>query len=57
MFPGQNRVVAWLLQSSTQSINASDSDGDSPMHYVAGHREVNEEVLQMLRATDGGEDL
>ena len=57
VFPGQNRVVAWLLQSSTQSINASDSDGNSPMHYVAGHREVNEELLQMLRATDGGEDV
>ena len=27
------------------------------MHYVAGHREVNEELLQMLRATDGGEDV
>ena len=57
IFPAQNRVVAWLLQSSTQSINVSDTDGNSPMHYVAGHREVNEELLQMLRATDGGEDV
>ena len=55
MFPAQNKVVAWLLQSSTQSISVSDLDGNSSLLYVAGHREVNEEPLQMLRATDGGE--
>ena len=57
MFPAQNQVFALLLQSSTQSINPSDSDGNSPMHYVAGCREVNEELLQMLRAMDGGEEV
>lgn len=57
MFPAQNQVVALLLQSSTRSINASDSDGNSPMHYAAAYREVNEDLLRMLRSMDGGEDV
>ena len=27
------------------------------MHHVAAHTQVNEEFLQMLRATDGEEDV
>lgn len=56
-FVAQAKVVEFLLTSSTQRVDAMDVDGNSPLHYVAGHRVINEELLQMLRAVDGGEDV
>ena len=56
-FPAQNQVVALLLRGSMQSINASDSNGISLMHYRMGYRDIHEEPLQMLQAMDGGEDV
>lgn len=51
----QVEVVELLLRSSTQQVEATDVDGNSPMHYVTGNRVVNEELLRMLRAAVGGE--
>ena len=53
----QIKVVEFLLRSSTLQVNATDKDGNSAMHYVAGSRVVSEELLQMLRAVDGGEHV
>ena len=39
-----------------QSINTLDLDGNSPMHYAAGYREINKELLQVLQTMDEGED-
>ena len=50
-------MAEFLLTSSTQRVDAMDVDGNSPLHYVAGHRVINEELLQMLRDVDGGEDV
>ncbi|MCJ1400042.1 hypothetical protein MMC11_003245 [Xylographa trunciseda] len=48
-FPAQTAVVRYLLASGTQDVAAQDVHGNTALHYLAGHRVVNEALVAMLR--------
>ncbi len=56
-FSAQAEVVVFLLSSGTQDPAAADVHGNTVLHYLVGHRVVNEELLRKLRALRGGEEI
>lgn len=54
-FPAQLELLRYLLASGTQEVTAYDSDINTPLHYLAGARVINEEAIQLLRAQPEGE--
>ncbi|KAF7125605.1 hypothetical protein CNMCM5793_001844 [Aspergillus hiratsukae] len=54
-FPAQLELLRYLLASGTQEVTAYDSDINTPPHYLAGARVINEEAIELLRAQPEGE--
>lgn len=54
-FPAQLELLRYLLASGTQEVTAYDSDINTPLHYLAGARVINEEAIELLRAQPEGE--
>ncbi|KDR82335.1 hypothetical protein GALMADRAFT_237585 [Galerina marginata CBS 339.88] len=52
----QQEMVLWLLESGTQDLAARDVYGNTPLHYLASAIRVNEELIGILRAKEGGEN-
>ena len=51
----QAETVLWLLNSGTQDLRAQDVYGNTPLHYLASAMRVNEELVERVRAWEGGE--
>ncbi|KAL1961765.1 hypothetical protein VTN77DRAFT_1091 [Rasamsonia byssochlamydoides] len=54
-FESQTELVKYLLESGTQSLTAFDSDLNTPLHYLAGARVVNVDLINFLRELPDGE--
>lgn len=54
-FPAQLELLRYLLASGTEEVTAYDSDLNTPLHYLAGARVINEEAIELLRAQPDGE--
>ncbi|KAL4888167.1 hypothetical protein BDV59DRAFT_189014 [Aspergillus ambiguus] len=54
-FSAQLGLLQYLLASGTQQVTAYDSDLNTPLHYLAGARAINEEAIRLLRAQDEGQ--
>ncbi|KAJ5548042.1 hypothetical protein N7513_005276 [Penicillium frequentans] len=54
-FPEQMELIQYLLDQGL-SVMAYDSDLNTPLHYLAGARVVNEGAIALLRQQVGGED-
>lgn len=54
-FPEQMELIQYLLNEGL-SVMAYDSDLNTPLHYLAGARVVNEGAIALLRQQVGGED-
>lgn len=62
-FPAQTAMVEFLLGSGTQDLGAKDIWGNTPLHYLASYRVVNEPLVTKLREREwerkksvGGDD-
>ncbi|PWY80787.1 hypothetical protein BO94DRAFT_150066 [Aspergillus sclerotioniger CBS 115572] len=51
----QLKLIQYLLASGTQSVTAYDTDLNTPLHYLASARVINEEAIALLRAQPDGE--
>ncbi|TFK33706.1 hypothetical protein BDQ12DRAFT_690779 [Crucibulum laeve] len=47
-------MVLWLLESGTQDLAAKDVYGNTLLHYLASTVQVSEELIEKLRAKEGG---
>lgn len=54
-FQGQTNLLKFLVSEQNQNVGEQDIYGNTALHYLAGHRVVNTEALDFLRAADGGE--
>ncbi|KAH9478513.1 hypothetical protein JR316_0008968 [Psilocybe cubensis] len=53
----QHELILWLLDSGTQNLAAEDVYGNTIMHYLASAASVNVQLLNELRAMEGGENV
>ncbi|PYI08860.1 hypothetical protein BO78DRAFT_395439 [Aspergillus sclerotiicarbonarius CBS 121057] len=51
----QLELIQYLVASGTQSVAAYDTDLNTPLHYLASARVINEEAIEFLRAQPQGE--
>ncbi|RAL02558.1 uncharacterized protein BO80DRAFT_26208 [Aspergillus ibericus CBS 121593] len=51
----QLELIQYLLASGVQSVTAYDTDLNTPLHYLASARVINEEAIALLRAQPDGE--
>ena len=55
--PAQTAILLYLLRYTSISLGDQDIHGNTPLHYLAGHRVVNVDLLQTLRHEHGGEAI
>lgn len=48
--PAQVEVVRYILQSKIQVLDATDVHGNTAIHYLAGQRFHNEDLISILRS-------
>ncbi|KAE8453199.1 hypothetical protein EG329_011266 [Mollisiaceae sp. DMI_Dod_QoI] len=53
-FSAQTELLEFLILSQHQNVAEQDVYGNTALHYLAGHRVVNMEAVDLLRAADGG---
>lgn len=46
--PAQTALLLHLLRHTSTPLSAQDTHGNTPLHYLAGHRIVNTKLLQIL---------
>ena len=57
-FEKQIKTVQYLLQNgAAAAISAKDIHGNTPLHYLAGYRTVNQGLVSILRDHEGGQDV
>ncbi|KAJ5139019.1 uncharacterized protein N7515_003867 [Penicillium bovifimosum] len=52
----QNATIQLLLQWGGIDVRAEDVDGNTALHYLAGTINVSEDIVEMVRQADGGEE-
>lgn len=52
----QNATIRFLLEWGRIDVRAEDVDGNTALHYLAGTINVSEDIVEMLRRADGGEE-
>lgn len=52
--PAQTALLLHLLRHTSIPLSTQDIHGNTPLHYLAGHRIVNTELLQILLSEDNG---
>ncbi len=50
-------MILWLLQTGTQDLRAQDVYGNTSLHYLTSGMWVNDELLEKVRACEGGETV
>jgi len=52
----QTEVVKFLVEGGVRDLGAVDVHGNTPLHYLAGHRCVNTELIEWLRGLPGADE-
>ena len=53
--PGLSTIMRYLLQHSEQDVAAQDYVGNTALHYLASHKELDDSAISVLRSAQGGE--
>jgi hypothetical protein len=55
-FAAQTDVVKFLFENEPQDVGAVDVHGNTALHYLAGHRCVNTDLIEWIRGCSGAEE-